>query len=165
MFLDYRRIVGFPDYIISNYGIVYSTKFGKVREMKPSYDKDGYKYVCLYKNGVRKMLTVHSLVGNAFVGKREGEMTFDHWPDRTRTNNRADNIRLATLLQQAHNKGIQKNNKLGEKHICTTFKPGYEYYAIQINRNKKIVFHKLLNKKKYTLEDAIKERDDFLLSI
>ena len=99
MFLDYRRIVGYEDYIISNYGIVYSTikhNGTEWREMKPSFYKNGYKYVNLYNDGKHKKITVHVLVGNHFVGKREGEITFDHWPDRTKTNNRADNIRLAT---------------------------------------------------------------------
>ena len=166
MLLDYRIVDGYPDYIISNYGIIYSTKrYGKVIEMKQAINK-GYKYVNLCKDGIRKIMRIHVLVGNAFIGMREGEMTFDH-VDRNPLNNRADNIRLATKSEQQVNKKTQKRNKFGEKNISTRIhkKTGNEYYNIQIRRNKKIVFEKHLNKKKYTIEDAVKVRDDFLITL
>ena len=156
MYYDYRRIENYPDYIISNYGIVYSLKYGKVREMKHGGKK--YRHV----NIGGKYLSVHVLVGNAFIGKREGRLTYDHI-DRNRTNNRADNIMLATKLEQSANTGVHYNNKLGEKHISNQVnKSGNEYFHIQIIRNKKLVLNKCLNKKKFSLEDAIKLRDDFL---
>ena len=165
MYRDYRRVQGYPDYIISNYGEVYSTfKYGTCwRELKPNIDKYGYKKVVLCNNGIRKDATIHALVGNAFVGLREGELTFDH-EDQNKLNNRADNIRLATKSEQTINQKINKSNTSGEKYISTHFKPGYEYYHIQIKRNGKHVFRKSLNKKKYTIEDAKKLRDDFLLT-
>ena len=164
MFIDYRRVEDYPDYIISNTGIVYSTKRGKVIELKPGNDKDCYKLITLCKDGKQKTFRIHTLVGNAFVGKREGGMTYDHI-DRNKSNNRADNIRLATKSEQGINKNMHKNNKIGEKNIHNAVKGGYEYFCIQIRRNKKRVFLKLLNKKKYTLEDVIKVRDDFLKTL
>ena len=165
MFIDYRRIEGFPEYIISNYGIVYSTKCGKVREMKCNNNTDGYKHVGLSKDKKVKTIPVHVLVGNAFIGLRTGEMTFDH-EDQNIQNNRADNIRLATRSEQQLNQKIQKNNKSGERCISTQhFYSGYEYFKIEISRNKKTVFRKHLNKKKFCLEDAVKLRDDFLLTL
>jgi len=167
MILEYRKINGYPDYIISNNGIVWSTKYGKVREMKPSLGKNGYKKVALCKDGIHKTMRIHVLVGIHFVGPRIGELTYDHYPDTTKTNNRADNIRLATKSQQAINQKLRITNKLGEKNISTYVdkKNGRQYYEVQIKRNKKVVFRKLLNKKKYTLEDAVKLRDDFLITL
>ena len=53
MFRDYRRIEGYPNYIVSNYGEVYSTnKYGtEWRELKPGYDKKGYIHVNLWNDG------------------------------------------------------------------------------------------------------------------
>tara|TARA_R110002020_G_C16245737_1_gene769437 strand:+ start:913 stop:1413 length:501 start_codon:yes stop_codon:yes gene_type:complete len=166
MILDYRKINGYPDYIISNNGIVWSTKNGMVREMKPNFTMNGYKKICLYKDGIKKTHTIHSLVGNAFIGLRTGEMTFDHI-DRNKTNNRADNIRLATKSEQQVNTNTSKNNKLGEKYICIQMdkRNGRKFYTILIRRNGKEIFRKCINIKKYSLEDAKKIRDDFLLTL
>jgi len=162
MFRDYRIIENYPDYVISNYGKVYSLKRGKVREMKQQTGDNGYLQVGLCKDGIQKTSRIHALVGNHFIGKRQGEMTFDHI-DRDKNNNRADNLRLATKSEQQQNTGVSKNNKLGVKCINISLKKGVEYYHIRIKRNKKRVFRKSLNKNKFTLDDAIKVRDEFLL--
>ena len=162
MYYDYRRIEGYENYIVSNYGEVYSLKRGKVIEMKTQINNRGYKMCGLYSNGKCKIVTIHSIVGNAFIGKREGEMTYDHI-DRNRLNNRADNIRLATKSEQMINTGVSKNNKLQEKNIFTKIDKRYgsEYWCVLIERNGK-KFRKELNKKKFSLDDAIKVRDEFL---
>ena len=103
MFLDYRRIENYPDYVISNYGVVYSIKYSRSRELKTHLHKEGYKCVGLYRNKTHKTVSVHSLVGDAFVGKREGELTFDHI-DRNRSNNDLSNLRWATRSEQAFNR-------------------------------------------------------------
>lgn len=164
MFRDYRMIEGYEDYIISNYGEVYSTKYfhnTEWRELKQGISR--YNNVRL--NG--KTYAVHVLVGNHFVGNREGEMTFDHYPDRNRRNNRADNLRLATKSEQQENTGVPKNNKLGEKNIGSVVdkRSGREYFRIRIKRNGEYVFDKQLNKTKFSLDDAVKVRDDFLLTM
>jgi len=169
MFRDYRRVEGYEDYIISNYGEVYSTKYygnTEWREMKQQTDKDGYKVISIYKDGKQKTISIHVLVGIHYIGKREGELTYDHYPKTDKNNNRADNLRLATKLEQQENTGVCKNNKLGEKHICSVIdkRHGSEYFRIVIVRNGKYVFDKWLNKKKFSLDDAIKVRDDFLES-
>ena len=159
MYYDYRRIENYPDYIISNYGEVYSLKFGKVREMKTTLDSNGYEQVSLQQHTKK----IHVLVGNAFIGTREGQMSYDH-VDRNKLNNRADNIRLATKSEQAINKNLGKNNSSGHKNIRTKYQDNNYYWCIEIRRNKKWVFEKVLNKKKFSLDDAIKVRDEFLTS-
>jgi hypothetical protein len=169
MFRDYRRIEGYEDYIISNYGEVWSLKRGKVILFKQQVGSNGYMLCRLYMNGRGKTLGVHMLVGNHFIGKREGNMSFDHI-DRNKLNNRADNIRLATKTEQNINQKIRCTNKTGERNIRIhkdrrPDRNGNEYYLISIKRNKKRLFLKSLNKKKFSLEDAIKVRDDFLLTL
>ena len=162
MYYDYRRIENYPDYIVSNYGEVYSLKRGRVRELKSfKIGKSHSQYLAVELK--KKTFTIHVLVGNAFIGKREGEMTFDHI-DRNKLNNRADNIRLATKSEQAINKNLGKNNSSGHKNIRTTYQDNNCYWHVDIRRNKKRVFQKRLNKKKFSLDDAIKVRDEFLTS-
>ena len=165
MFRDYRRIEGFEDYIISNYGEVFSLKNNKVIELRAGKCTKGYFYVGLCKDGKRKSVRVHILVGNAFVGKRENRLTFDHI-DRNKINNRADNIRLATYSEQMYNQNTRYSNEFGEKYIITEFANvrgyKYEYYNITVSNNGNRL-KKRLNKKKFSLADAILVRNEMLL--
>ena len=106
LYIDYRRIEGNEDYIISNYGDVISLKRKTSIILKTCLDEKGYKMV-----NIRPTTRVHILVGNAFVGKRENGLTFDHI-DRDNTNNRADNIRLATKSEQAENTKMNARRSL-----------------------------------------------------
>ena len=146
-------------YSVSNFGRVYSN-YRKGRFLKGCPNTKGYLQVGLCKDGKPKVIYIHILVGNAFVGKRENGLTFDHI-DRNNQNNRADNIRLATKSEQVINTKIRRDNKLGEKNIRNQGNS----YRLQINRNCKIVFNKYYNMNKYTLDDVIKERNEFLSTI
>jgi len=167
LYRDYRRVEGYPDYVVSNYGEVFSLQRKRVLktiQLKACPDDRGYPQIELC-NGKSKTTKVHVLVGKAFIGERTGNLTYDHI-DRNTLNNRADNLRLATLKQQMDNKGDYKNNKLGEKHI-TEIKVGkYIHYRIQIQRTingkKKNILNRSFSSRKYKLEDVIKIRDEFL---
>ena len=154
MWLDIEGYEGL--YSISNMGRVYSHITNKILKGSPSYD--GYLQVTLYKDGNIKRMYIHILVGNAFIGKRENGLTFDHYPDRNRQNNCADNLRLATKQEQCENTGVRCDNKLGEKNIRIS----RNSYEIRIIRNGKYVFDKHLAMSKFSLEDAVKERNRFL---
>jgi len=166
MFRDYRRVEGYEDYIVSNYGEVFSTKHGKCRMLKASAHKDGSGYltVALCQGGIRRTLTVHALVGDAFVGIRTSGMTFDHI-DRNNQNNRAENIRLATKREQTLNREM-KRGKTGEKYIIATTKNKKPYYrfCIQktINGKRHYFAQKCFPFKKYCIDDVVKFRDDFI---
>ena len=109
----------------------------------------------------RKTYNVSELVGNAFIGKRENGLTFDHI-ETNNQNNRADNIRLATKAEQSQNRNVSKNNKLGVKNIFIKKNKNRNSYQIRITRNGKMVFNKIFSMKKYSLEDCIRIRDEFL---
>ena len=161
MFRDYRFVQGYDNnYIISNIGEVWSLKFDKVKLLKLNPDTKGYCQVALFKNGKHKYIRVHILVGEAFIGLRTGTLTYDHI-DVNNQNNRADNLRLATRLEQAENRNVRKDNKLGFKNICETVNRGNEYYRITIDRNGKRV-QKSFSKNKYSLEHVVEERDKML---
>ena len=162
MFRDYRRVQGYEsDYIISNYGEVFSLKFGKVRLLKPNPNSKGYLIVVLCKNGKVTLRPIHVLVGIHFVGLRINGLTYDH-KDINNQNNRADNLRLATRLEQSENQNLRKDNKLGFRNICENVNgSGTEYYIIHITRNGKTV-RKYFRKDKYSLEFVVSERDKML---
>ena len=155
MYLDYRYIPNSNNqYIISNIGDVFSLKFGRVRKLKQHLDGAGYLLIKTCCNKVITIYKIHILVGNAFVGVRTGQLTFDHI-DRYKENNRADNIRLSTRQEQALNKNPPKKTLLGYKNITIR---KYDY-IIYILRNKKILFNEHFTKKKYSLDDCIIIRD------
>ena len=162
MKITYKYIEGYDkNYIVSNYGQVISLKGNRPRIMKQNLDSSRYKSVNLCNNGKRKTINVHILVGNAFVGKRINGLSFDHI-DRDRTNNRADNLRLATKSEQEINKNMRTDNKTGEINVCIKQMSNNTYYHIEIKRNKKLVVNKRLNIKTHTLADAAKYRDEQL---
>ena len=164
MFRDYRRVKGFEDYIVSNYGEVFSTKRGKCRMLKLASDGSGYLRVDLSQGGIKRTIKVHVLVGNSFVGIRTCGLTFDHI-DRNSVNNRADNIRLATKREQNLNRKM-KRGKTGEKYIVATTKnkkPYYKFY-IKITKNDKSILQKqkYFSFQKYCLDDVVKYRDEYI---
>jgi hypothetical protein len=67
-------------------------------------------------------------------------------------NNRFGNLRVATGVQNATNKGVAKNNQLGHKHIGVW----NGYYRVRFHNMKAVVFK--------TLEEAIQYRDEVLSS-
>ena len=164
LYRDYRKVQGQDDYIISNYGEVWSLKFEKVRLLKQTPNTKGYLKVGLYANEKKITRNIHALVGIHFIGLRTGSLTYDH-KDNDNKNNRADNIRLATKSEQSENQKLRKTNKLGIKYISEQVnKSGNEYYKIKIKRNGKRV-EKQFNKNKYSLEQVISERDKMLLEL
>ena len=142
-------------YAISNMGRVYSHITNRI--LKGSPNKKGYLIVILCKDGIRKKVCIHILVGNAFIGKREGGLEFDHI-DRNNQNNCADNIRLATRSEQQINQKLRCTNKTGYKNI----RINGNSYRVQIRRNGELVFDKSYPKKDYTLEQVVEERNRFL---
>ena len=162
----YKWVKGYEGmYIVNNYGSVISLKYKKPRILKQTpFRKDGYMTVDLCKEKQNKTKRVHALVGNAFIGERIDDLTFDHI-DRVNTNNRADNLRLATKQEQSVNRGVRKDNKIGEKHISVYTKSGNEYYRLKIERNGKRVVDINFSKKKNTLAQVVAERDKELLKL
>jgi len=156
IFMDIEGYEGL--YSVSNYGRVYSHQLGG-RILKPGRGDKGYLQVGLWKDNIKKTIRVHALVGNAFVGKREQGMTFDHI-DRNKLNNKASNIRLATKSEQTINQKLRCTNKSGEKNIIVI----KNSYRIEISRNGKIC-RRCLRLDKFSLADAVKVRDKMLADL
>jgi len=103
---EIKEIKGFPDYYISNTGVVYTTKIskrynnnGEMKVLRPRIHPSGYLYVGLFlgngPNKKRIWKRVHRLVYEMHAGKIKHGLQVDHI-DGNRHNNNITNLRLLT---------------------------------------------------------------------
>lgn len=84
-----KRIRGYEDYSIDEYGNVYSYK--SRRYVSQQKGKDGYFYVGLCKDGKRKAFAVHRLVATHFIENTDGLPQVNH-KDENKENNEVSNL-------------------------------------------------------------------------
>jgi hypothetical protein len=111
-----RPVKGFPRYIISDKGEVYSSKHK--RFLKPQKHRKGYLIVNLYRNQSSKLYgkKIHRLVAEAYIPNPDNKPQVDHI-NRDRQDNRVENLRWATMSENQLNKGKMKNNTSGFTNI------------------------------------------------
>ena len=122
--------------------------------LKQYLSTDGYYYIILCKNSKIKKFLLHRLVYEAHFGVIPDKMCIDHI-DCNPKNNNIENLRIANLSENQHNRKVQKNNKSGYKNITKT---KFNTYHVRIKKNNKYVYHKTFK----TLEEAILNRDENL---
>ena len=88
-----KRIKGYEDYFIDEYGNVYSLK--SRRYVSQQKHKDGYYYVGLCKNGKRKSFAVHRLVAVHFIENDNNFPQVNHI-DENKENNNVNNLEWCT---------------------------------------------------------------------
>ena len=143
-------IIGYEGlYKIYDDGRVFGIKRNKF--LKPLFNKSGYYYIALSKNNEAEMLRLHKLVALHFIGKNPIGLEIDHI-DKNRLNNNVSNLRYISRSENQANKYVV--GKIPYRHICK-FGNGFK---IAICRNGKNIFQK--NSRKWTLEDAIKVRNE-----
>ncbi len=148
------QVSGYENYLVFEDGMVINSLTG--RELKSSKTRDGYLFVGLYKNNKRKLFRISRLVALAYIENPENKPEVNHI-NRITTDNRVENLDWNTRLENMQNRGIQKNNKLGEKNIRKTKYGTYRFT--------KIINGKYFSKNFKTLEDAIKFRDNYLTNL
>lgn len=105
---EWKKINGFPDYEISNYGKVKSYKNMKPIVLKPALSMN-YSYVTLRKNKKQYHHNIHTLVLEHFKCKRPKGKSCAHI-DGNKLNNRIDNLKWVN-----HSYCIIKAVKEGKK--------------------------------------------------
>ena len=81
----------YTDYLITEEGDVYSTKYGKLKKKKQCTDTRGYKILDLYNNGKRKTYKVHRLVAQTYIPNPDNLPQVNHI-DEDKTNNNVSNL-------------------------------------------------------------------------
>jgi len=70
--LEWKPVVGYPNYIVSNTGYIKGIR-GSLLKRQRSRRGWYYPFINLYRAGARKNITVHAVVAKAFLGpKPEG---------------------------------------------------------------------------------------------
>lgn len=106
---EWRKIDGYPNYSVSNDGLVRNDKRDKVKAQR--VDDKGYNKVDIYCGGIetRKTFKVHRLVAEAFIDNPENKYDINHI-DGVKTNNNVNNLEWATRsenMQHAYRTGLE----------------------------------------------------------
>jgi len=141
------EIEGFENYLIFENGDIVNVNTGL--KLKTSKDKKGYSRIRLSKNGKKSNKSVHRLLAQAFIPNPDNKPQVDHI-NRITDDNRLKNLRWVTHSQNQINRKIMCNSKSKIKNI----RFHYGSFEINIKRN-----GERYQKRKKTLEEAIKQRD------
>lgn len=106
--VEFRFIPGWPGYAVGDDGTVWSCKrpAGRVwktdgcwKQLKPHTTPKGYRSVNLCNCGESRIVFVHVLVLELFVGPCPRGMQCRHFPDQDKSNNRRENLSWGTPSQ------------------------------------------------------------------
>lgn len=121
------------DFVNENFyeidGMLYA-KFGKANSLK---QKNGYYMIC-YRG---KSYKSHRILWILYNQQEIPDGMFIDHIDGNRGNNSKENLRLATLSQNAHNMKMRSNNKIGIKGININKFKSNIYYQADIRCDKK----------------------------
>lgn len=104
----WRKVIGFRDYEISNYGRLRRAKDKKIRKLRAN--KLGYIRVDLYKNKCAHWVCVHRLVADAFLQNKNKLPQVNH-KNGIKSDNRATNLEWVTRsdnIIHAYKTGLRK---------------------------------------------------------
>jgi len=167
---EWKDIAGFEGlYQVSSEGrvrsldrVVSSVNKGTECEMKftgrvlaPKTDRYGYRKVVII-NKTRVYISIHRLVGGAFIPNPENLPQIDHI-NRIKTDNRVSNLRWASAQDNCLNRSCVNTNT-GEKYI--TYYEKKRLYLLSIRRGGVRVLGKCFK----TLPEAIEARNNFIIT-
>lgn len=113
---EYKNIIDFPNYQVSNLGNVKNIKTNKL--LKPQLSLTIKYYTVNISNtlGNFKTKTIHRLVGEAFIPNPENYPIIDHI-DRNKLNNNICNLRWVSHTDNHLNSGVRSNNTSGHTGV------------------------------------------------
>ena len=156
------EINNYPHYFIYKDGRVFSER--RQMFLKPGKDSTGYYYINL-SSPIKKMksLKPHRLVAEHYIPNPENKSEVDHI-NRDKNDNRVENLRWATRLENAQNVGNNKLNTSGHKNVsyCKQrhlwkFRKRIKYVKTQ--KSFKTKTEALVYKFCFILKQSLQERD------
>lgn len=99
-------------YKINKKGEIYSCHYKKIMTLMEK--SDGYLYVDLRLNGIRKKCYIHRLLGLHYIDNPENKPEIDHI-DRNKKNNDLSNLRWVTRIENCHNKANHRSQLTPEQ--------------------------------------------------
>lgn len=123
MIEEWRPILNYKGYLISNLGNIKSSKYKKERFLKLTKDNNGYLVVNLSNKGKTKKFSVHQLVAMAFLNHIPcgNDLVVDHI-DNDKLNNILENLQLISHRQNSSKDRKNKSSKYTGVHWCKTNK-------------------------------------------
>lgn len=122
---QWRTVDGFNNYEVSNFGRVrrssgYNVRIAELQALKPWVcSATGYSKVCLRRDGKTFRRRVHTIVAETFIGPRPTPNHQVAHGDGVRTNNRVDNLRWATAVENSADTDRHGTRVVGELHHNT----------------------------------------------
>jgi len=93
-----KTIPNFTSYLVSNCGEIFSTKWGRLRKLRPCTCQRGYLRVGVCgDDGKRRVISVHLLVLYALVGEKPNDTMMGLHIDDNKLNNHVDNLKWGTF--------------------------------------------------------------------
>ena len=153
-----RTIKDFPNYEISEDGVIFNTKTNRI--VTHQLRNTGYVAVWLKNGNIRKIRSLHKVLLESFIPNVDNLPCIDHI-DRDKTNNTLENLRYCSFAENSRNRPRTFFNKLG-KHISNSNPP---YYRISIINKGKRVYDKNFCKSKYSLRVVRAIRNNALFKL
>ena len=117
---QWRDVLGFENiYQVSDYGNVRSIKSGLGKKITKPTKGDTRPFVNLHKNGKQKIMRIHKIVLEAFVGECPEGLECCH-NDGNSQNNHVSNLRWDTHKSNIHDRIKHGTSNRGE--LCGTAK-------------------------------------------
>lgn len=125
----WKRISGYPDYLISSHGNLQSKKSGEWRKINGTLNAMGYLVMSLRKDNKTYPFSIHRLVGLHFLETHPDKRIINHL-DTNKQNNHYSNLEWcnhSTNLKHAYATTRKSfsgadNKKFGQKHTYKTSK-------------------------------------------